>query len=365
MTFELPCLYCGDAEGARQGEEHVLQEAFGTRLTIPGEVCDHCNTKTFSPLDGALVKYVRVYAYWDHPDVEHNRTMLQDGHGLWLQDGVWLNVRVDRDVKPIVFDQLVFLPDGSVRVALDSRRLGPEAAATQLALITTELATPSTLLLKEYVAGPPGEGRPAVQPALVRSAPGRWLLRAQDQGSVNVLREKLQAGTLLSGLRQGGDSTPRSIRPDIELRIEINFGSVQRALCKVALNLVCKVLGSNTARDQSFDDLRRYALTGNSANAEAFVWLIHGPEWTMANANLVRMFARDGHHTLVLTPDVVFVFLYSRPFAVVRLIPTSVDRIVDRDDMTVALFNYRTATHELIRIIDDPAIFVDRFGLPR
>ena len=80
-----------------------------------------------------------------------------------------------------------------------------------------------------------------------------------------------------------------------------------------------------------------------------------------------RTFARDGHHTVVLLPNAragtatVYLLLWQRLHAQVELVRAPGDSPISRDDLVVALFDYRSRTHRILRCVDDPLAFSIEF----
>jgi hypothetical protein len=351
------CLYCEDTTRKRTSE-HVLQKGFGSDLTLPDDVCTDCNSVVFSPLDKMLIEFVRLYAYATHPDVIGGRTLLQDGHSLWLDDeGVWLTVRIDRDGRPIVFTQLVFLADDRVHVTLDNSK-PPVDIEAELARVKAELADLARLELKPVIhTVASDDDRPKVQPALVRSAPFVYQLRAASTEEADALRARVLAGTAFANPRIQGQPEARSHQVKVEKRVEINMGGIARAVAKTALNFVCRALGPHVARRAEFDELRAFAL-GNKppGDFERFVSLLP------ADAGLDQL-AEPGRHTLMLSVadrPLVMLSLYGRPFAVVRLTQEP-SMVLSRDALVAASFDYKNKTSEILRLADDPLAFARRF----
>lgn len=354
------CLYCNDNTRKRTSE-HVLQKGFRTDMTLPDDVCTDCNSVVFSPLDKMLIEFVRLYAYATHPDVIGGRTLLQDGHSLWLDDeGIWLTVRIDRDGRPIVFTQLVYLAEDRVHVTLDNSN-PPVDIEAELGRVRAELANPERLQLNAVIhAVPTDDDRPKVQPALVRSAPFVYQLRAASTEEAESLRARVVSGAAFANPRIQGTPEARSQQVKVEKRIVFNMGGISRAVAKSALNLVCKALGPSVARDPAFDAVRGFALGLEPAGGfERFVTLLKPGE--------LDQFAEPDRHTLMLTVadrPMVVVSLYGRPFAVVRL-TLEPSTVLSRDALVAASFDYKNKKSELVRMADDPFTFARRFRLTR
>jgi hypothetical protein len=365
MAYEFPCLYCGDTDRPRT-EEHVLQKGFDAEMTLPEDVCGDCNTKEFSALDGDLIRYVRTFAYHDHPDVSRNRTILQEGHPLILYEGIWTSVRIDKQGRPITLTQLVFLDDKKVHITMDSRE-GMAAALALVSEIQREMSEPSKLKsIKTIIVGPSRDGGPAVQPALIRSSRLTYCIRASSQPEADKIANAVKSGKLLADSRALSPPEEGSNKqPWVQTTLKVNFGHIERALAKVAVNFVCKVVGPSAARSPAFENIRNFIRSPVSKVSGEFVgWLDRSK---VDPADLASKFTVEGRHTLVLlNPEgwpCVFVILYGRPFVYVRLTLQQSPGALPPNTAVAALFNYRDRTHEVLSLADDAIRFGRRFSL--
>jgi hypothetical protein len=350
MAHEFPCLYCGDRDRPRTSE-HVLQKGFGAEMTLPDDLCDVCNTNVFSSLDGDLIRYVRTIAYCDHPDVRSTQTFLQEGHPLVFQDGVWISVRVEKNTGWVILPQIVFLGGGRLQLSLDTSA-GKDAAMALLANMQKELAQPSTLnpLKRAIVDNLPSESM-VVQPALIRSAPRKYCIRAHTRETADQVAADVATGRLLANLGALSTADDRTYeRPGVLATLSVNLGHIERAVAKVALNFVCKIAGPGTARNPAFDKLRAFVLLPILDGKNEFVvW------YDRAEADKARFFSKfavEGHHSLALlsagdTPC-VFLALYGRPFMLVRLTSGPAPGVLPQNPAVVALFDYHKKTHEIV-----------------
>jgi hypothetical protein len=364
MANEFPCLYCGDRERPRTAE-HVLQKGLGAEMILPEDVCDECNTKVFSPLDGDLVRYVRTIAYCDHPDVRVTRTFLQEAHPLVFQDGAWISVRVEKNTRWVILPQIVFLGGGRLQVSLDTSA-GKDAAVALLANMQKELAEPSTLNPLKTTIVDNRQSEVAIQPALIRSAPRKYCVRAHTREAADEVAADVATGRLLANLRSLSAADDRTYeRPGVLTTLSVNLGHIERAVAKVALNFVCKIAGPGTARNTAFDRLRAFALLPILDGKNEFVMWYDRAE--ADSASFLSKLAVEGHHSLAVlgAGDIpcVFLALYGRPFMLVRLTSGPAPGVLPHNPAVVALFDYRRKTHEIVSAADAPLAFIGRFSL--
>jgi hypothetical protein len=365
MAHEFPCLYCGDRERPRTAE-HVLQKGFDAEMTLPDDVCTVCNTAVFSPLDGDLIRYVRTIAYCDHPDVKSTQTFLQEGHPLVFQDGVWISVRVEKSTRWVILPQIVFLGGGRLQLSLDTSA-GKDAALALLANMQRELAQPSTLnpLKRSIIDNLPAESM-VVQPALIRSAPRKYCIRAHTREAADQVAADVATGRLLANLTALSAADDRTCeRPGVLATLSVNFDHIERAVAKVALNWVCKIAGPVIARSPAFDRLRVFALLPILDGKNGFVVWYDRAETD--KTSVLSKLAVEGRHSLALlsagdTPC-VFLALYGRPFMLVQLTYGPAPGVLPQNPAVVALFDYRNKTHEIVSAADAPLAFIRRFSM--
>src|ERR1700719_3155125 len=197
-----PCLYC--AAPGPWNREHVLQSAFGTNWVLDEDVCEPCNAR-FSALDSKLVDFVREFAYLGHPDVAPVARFFDGKLGLTRDpsSGAWMSVRVDPKGRPIPFPQLILLQSNQFHFVTDSSWWSGNPQATALALqeirrVIAELSDVPRLRLRRSIFRQPGP-----QPAIVRSAPYRYLLRGSTEKIVNEIETSIRSGVLVASLTTG------------------------------------------------------------------------------------------------------------------------------------------------------------------
>lgn len=350
--MSLPCLYCRSTT-VKKTSEHALQRGFGANLTLTDDVCDECNTRTFSKLDGALVDFARNFVYWRHPDVTTQRTILQMGHTLWLDpaSGVWINVRVAKDGKPIVLPQVVFVTPERVHIRFDATTDSDWMG--RIGEFKAELAVPESLSLSRLVRTRADPSQPEVQPALIRSRRFCYLVRASSESEADALEARVRTGGLLSSLKVNAAHEKKSaVGVEIHNSNSFDLLPIHRALAKSALNLACAVYGPGIARESRFDPIRTFALSGGSF-PDPFVRDLWGQAAAAEDLEASKPFVRAGNHTVVLLPGLfplaLFV-LYQRPFAAVRLVENP--NHGDLPESSVVLFNYSDRSHSVQTLRD-------------
>jgi hypothetical protein len=357
------CLYCGGL--GPWNREHVLQAAFGTSWVLDEDVCEGCNSG-FSPLDSKLVEFVREFVYLGHPDVSPVARLLVGKIGLTRDpgSGAWMSVRVDRTGRPIPFPQLIWLSDSQISFITDFSRWSGvpqpnDGAITELRQICAELADPLRLSLKRSVVP-----QPDVQPAIVRSARYRYLLRGSTKGVLDQIEAAIRNGSLVASLNGGkpNSSLVSNSREQVRLGFGYEFGSYARAIAKSAINFVCVAVDRDLSRSADLDPLRAFIKTG-TGHFQNFVVFRFGQQPPSTEDAAIGFLAKPGCHTVLATGaggiSSVLFFLYSRLFAIVKLSDRSV---LAGDRQVAALFDYRTQTHRVFDTYRNAAEFVANFA---
>lgn len=175
-------------------------------MVLEDDVCGTCNTEVFSPLDGILAEFVRQIAFADHPDVP-NRSSIINGLLLNLfneETQLWETVRVDRKGMAIALQQFIFASDTNVRF----KAVADGRSDDVLASMRNELASPGSLEVAVEIIP---DATPPWTPSLVRSAPGKYVIRAPDDAAAARLRVALDAGKLGSFTATGGGTATQRL----------------------------------------------------------------------------------------------------------------------------------------------------------
>jgi HNH endonuclease len=309
-----PCIYCRATDVPRN-EEHVLQKAFGSSLTLQAEVCEPCNS-FFSRSDKDLFEHVEMFVV--------GRPWKILGLGLHLDEeaGVRLTYRVGLrgPEKGLLIPppQLFRHPNGSWQFR------GPSVGG--LDAMRTEVSAPTSKVTERL--DPPEPGKPPSALAVVRTAPATFLVRGAVEAEVSDLARRLRS-TGLELTRNEGHTTwvPPAKPPPLDIKSQLPVGSVARSLAKVALNFLCSLFGTDVALQPEFDPLRSFARYDEGSFMD-FVSLaiLDEPQRKAANP-----FSDPERHALVLVqvPDGsmyrlgVQVVLHGKSVAIVRMSKTA------------------------------------------
>ena len=343
-----PCLYCGDPHAAKT-DEHVLQKGLGGTVVLKDEVCGTCNTTVFSSPDGHLVRFVRDLAFHDHPDVPDKRTFILGNHSVtWDREhSLWVSVRLDKTGRPIVFDQIVRARENWY-VSLNPA--GGPNVTERLQGMLKELETVTPEHLATHVIR---RTDPPVEPAVIRSARSRFVVRAATEDEAAKLRNEILgrefARTRFKQISEAKEELTHA--PTVHVQSSINHGAIVRALAKLALNVFCHVVGSDEARTPEFGAIRRFAFDGTGYPDDRMVNLITPDEEHMQAA--AAMMCPPNHHAVRIQPTAEGIFawvcLYQRSLAMVQL--TSVPPATN--PWRLALFNYERGG---VRVYDEESL---------
>jgi hypothetical protein len=331
-----PCLYCESTSNPKT-DEHVVQQGFGCTTVLQNEVCGACNTGIFSPLDGELIRFVHSLVCFGHPDVPARAPFIAGLHAVVRdeENGVWVSVRLDKDMHPTVFDQLVFLGEGRWHISLDPRTPGKNEE--RLAGLRAELAqVPADSIKSTIIHGTD----PPVEPAIIRSAPGRYLIRAATDAAAERIRQHILSGRLTAkGWSQNeGPVKSKIVEPTVHVRASFGDGDIARALVKMAVNCTCYVFGSDVARADGFAAARCFARHGDDTGGCNIVSMDVRSERMKKAASYM---CPRNHHAIRFEPTqdglIAFLILYQQPIAAVGVSPT----LGHGEGWALALFNYR------------------------
>lgn len=306
-----PCIFCR-CEECERTREHVLQAGLGESLTLPREVCAGCNA-AFSSLDKDLIEHVNLFA------LGRASSLL----GIGLQEDSAAGVRLtarrgtngDEKDLSVLLTQLFCARDGSWHF----RGSSPEA----LQVMAKELSRPCRKVSEAVDADVEGELPTAL--AIVRTAPGSFMVRGADAAAVGALATTLrEKGVQVDIPDNVEEEAPEpSLVPPIKIKTSFPVGRIARCLAKVALNFVCSLFGTWMALDPAFDPLRRFARHGEGN----FVEFVNLAIFDDGLEEAVRAYAHPTRHALVLNQiqkdsrflATVQVILYGKAVGLVRL----------------------------------------------
>jgi len=322
---ERPCLYCETLQYGKT-REHVVLKAFGANLTLSDDVCENCNTRVFAPLDQALTDLLRDFV--TGTPMARTLGFLQAEPHLHFdsESGQWLSMRVESDGTPVFYPQLVASSRNTMQFTFSGTTVA--GAEAMLSRFRTELADPSTTFGTKLTHAPDST-RPEPQPALVRSSPGVYFVRACSTAAANELLQAVRHPGFLEQLANDANfqidadnvQFKRTEQPEAHARLHLDFGSIERSLIKMALNTVC-VLDPAAARHVAFARARSYATHGPIDGTCEFV----NHEWMTDAPAATALVAREGTHTLILhhlvkeAGPAVSLGLFGKPIATVFLL---------------------------------------------
>jgi hypothetical protein len=270
---------------------------------LEDDVCEQCNAR-FSALDSKLTDIVREFVYLGHPDVAPVARFFDGKIGLThdVSSGAWMSVRVDRTGRPIPFPQLVWVRANEISFFTDSSRWSGNPQATALALreyrrIISELSEVSRLGLKRSKVAHEG-----VQPAIVRSASHRYLLRGSTEQTLNEIENSIRTGALVASLTTGKSDAPKigDSREHLRMDLTYDLGSCARAIAKSALNFICAAVDRDLARSPDLEALRAFINTG-VGDFQRFVNFCFGQAAPTPEEAALGFFAKPGRHTVLAT----------------------------------------------------------------
>ncbi len=170
-----------------------------------------------------------------------------DGHlGVTFDQeaGLWKSVILNKNVEPIVLPQFVPRDNGTCDFFTDVRFFDD----SQFDRILAELREPTALSVETEVLR---DKTPRMNTTLVRSARNVYLVRAADAESAEAMHRTpmVVSGAFAQSLSApSGPRRATPFQPHVEMRLTIPFGDIERALAKVAINFVCKMVGPEIAR---------------------------------------------------------------------------------------------------------------------
>jgi hypothetical protein len=276
------------------------------------------------------------------------RTILQEGHALWFNDqrGIWISLRVSQDGKRAVFPQLIFRTNTEFLFLTDEAN-----KPVSFERIKSELRHPEKLKIEDWLVDSQPKNLPAVQPAIIRSGQNTYSIRAVLQEDVNRIKNMISSGLFDAIPREEKKLEPLPQPTPVQIEISVKYDHMERALAKSALNFLCAAVGPEVARYDYFSEVRRFVLGEYPAAPGEFVMPLWDQGRDQHSDNSYSLFSREGHHTLVLWEvegfPLVFFLLYSRPFAVVRLLKEPHPPILGIEGTRIAFFDYKSKTHTL------------------
>ena len=252
------CIYCkGTKEPSR---EHALQRALGGDLVFR-DVWEDCNRREFSVIDQALAErsFIGFQRVGSTPPGAFDVKLGGDHFLFHPPSGLTLEVAVRNHMRSEVYLQVhaEFNEDGTcmLRIACatpeDSERLSAYLEAT---------IKNGTLDALHAKIGPDEAGS---TPRFVMHREADGFLRGQSQEAVDQLRKILRghwsekAPEYLAGT--GDPAHQQKVEhPVVRIGVPVDFNQVNRAVAKVAFNVMASKLGPDFALRPEFDPIREY-----------------------------------------------------------------------------------------------------------
>lgn len=258
----ITCIYCRQVREPTR--EHVLPRSLGGDFVKP-ILCKDCNSRRLSPLDQALAErsLVALSRAGFTPGTAFDVRL---GGDHFLKDdpsGLVIDVAITNEMRPVVMPQVHATPDG------EQTRIGILIAdADDLsrldAFIVKQIDT-GRLPKMHVKLGPSDAGASA---RLVMHRDNDGYIRAQNPEDAQRLVEVLQ-GHWRSAYQQhasrvvAGEPAPEvgSIpNPTVHVNMSYRPDDVNRAVAKIALNVLAARVGPEFALAPEFDELRSYIL---------------------------------------------------------------------------------------------------------
>jgi hypothetical protein len=291
--------------------------------------------------------------------------LFQAGHYVQFEQrtGIWLSIRIETNIKPIMFPQLVFVDKNRINFYCNSNQNYQQLFEQ----IKQDLVQPDKLSLKDLVFSQEDKSLPPIQPAVIKTG-GRgmnYVLRASSIEEVRLLKSQINSGELLRQFGKESEHLSGSLKSEIQANLVLKPNLINRAIAKSAVNAVCSFLGSQRARNSVLDPIKSFILGDTQEEGERFIQAL----WNIninRNENTISQkqnFTVPGYHSLVLASrdriPTVLLSLYERPFALVRL--TEDTNFMGEEEIYAALIDYRSGSHQILNCQNDPVSFYERF----
>ncbi len=342
---KITCIYCRQLREPTR--EHVLPRSLGGDLVRP-ILCKDCNGRRLSPLDQALAErsLVSLSRVGFTPETAFDVRLGGDHFVKDDASGLVMDVAITNEMRAIVMPQAHVFVDGE------------ETRLSILTADTDDLVRLNAFVVKQLDSGrlskmhtkygPEDAGASA---RLVMHREGDGYLRAQGEADaqrlVAVLQEHWAAAYAQHTARVAAGGPPpegRSIpKPAVHVHVSYRPDDTNRAVAKIALNVVAARLSPEFALAPEFDDLRRYVLGDDIRHPERV-----DPNEVLVDPRFVSQLPPDTH-AIVPTDEHAVTITYAPPtlFAWVTLYKTH-NFLVKLGD--IALAEELFAVHEFSSI---------------
>jgi hypothetical protein len=282
--------------------------------------------------------------------------LFQDGHTVVLikKYGVWSSARFTANGIPIPFPQIVMIDEGKYFVGTEAA--GKAERDVIVEKMISELSFPERVEISLAVLPLASkETNPPLQPAILRSSPWKYAVRATTRTRAEEVRSSILNGDFMKGFLSTKPFTHEVYREDNNVPIKhavFKDGEIRRALAKSAVNILCRMDGYKRASSSEFSAIKDFILHGTHYEDQRYVELFMSPTTvTDGFANIAKRIAKPECHTVLLeyrndVPVVQFIF-YQRPIGTVHL----KDRRGSASSTALPagiLFNYKTKKHRVL-----------------
>ncbi len=357
------CIFCKDIDRAKN-EEHIVQKSFGGNLILHDEVCINCNSTIFPPLDKELIRYVKKFLCWNHPDLKMKITVFHEGLGVWFDEdsGFYITARI-KGKKPVMLPQLLLADDdiSNFSVVIDAR--DKQRYQDLLDTMLRELANHQDIKIKPFLFSP-SKDYPRMQPAIVRSGKDKFFIRAETEEVFEKIKTAIKKGLFIGCDYNINSNNERSNNIFYQSRVKFNFGHIQRALAKSALEFVCEVYGQKLSLKSIFDPIREFCISEYKTCRVSEGISLFTEKSEIQNDSIKEMFIKPEHHSLLIMIEdgiffVIFAY-YQKLTAIVQLNfePLKYNVCISPG---IGLFDYKNRTNKIIAMDLSPALYLRKF----
>lgn len=356
MSEQQRCIYCQLSE-CPKNKEHVLQDAFGTKLTLTNDVCMSCNS-FFSAYDADLVRFVHTLdELRNHEAVGSHDLMFFNGvvslafdetSDTWFayrhstgEPGTW---------KREPFPQVLFRPDDSISFLTGGN--SSEKWKRDCSCLQSELAQVEKLRIT-YPDWRTTDHKPPACPLLVRSGKYVYAIVADSPEQRQRVMSQIEQGEVVSLLAklQAAPSSRALDASEFSFRGRMLDPLVP--IAKIGFNFACHVLGNEAMHRLEFDWIRRYARYGEQPDsAFACIFDKDARAAHLKKSIMTRKLCSSPGHKLLIharpgLPLQVLIVLYEHLFASVDLLRAEQTFWLPEKSW-LAIFDYRSKTHEVL-----------------
>lgn len=258
----ITCIYCRQVREPTR--EHVLPRSLGGDFVKP-ILCKDCNTRRLSPLDQALAErsLVALSRVGFTPRTAFDVRLSGEHFVRDDTSGLVLDVAITNQMRAVVMPQVHVTLDGEqARISILTSE--PDKLPRLNMFVAQQID--SHRLPKMHVKRGPDDAGPSARLVMHREDDG--YIRAQSDEDahqlVTLLQEHWRAAYGKHAARvAAADAAPewRSIpKPAVNLHLSYRPDDVNRAVAKIALNVVAARMSADFALAPEFDELRRYIL---------------------------------------------------------------------------------------------------------